>query len=137
LVETLQDKNVIKIIGGDMIFRKNETGLCPFNKMKPCNDRCELFRSGIHYTEDGKQQIPFKGCVFGIALDNIEVMHNRMFTMQKEVGEQKNMVAMKLLSELGYCGEAKAISEIVKTVERSEDYIDGETLLEDKGNKDG
>lgn len=108
-----------------MMAKKNERGLCPYNKMKPCNPKCVLYRSGFRYTE-GQDPIPFEDCAINITCDNMEAMHNRTYTLQKEIGEQKNMLAYKLMSELGYMGEAEAMNKIAGKVE------EGQVLLENK-----
>jgi len=82
--------------------KKDENkGLCPFNNLKPCNEKCAFFRSGVRYTEINGEPFPFKECAINIIADNLESMHNRTYMMQKEVGETKNTIAMKILSDLG------------------------------------
>ena len=88
---------------------------CPFYKFKPCRKDCMFYRSGIRYYENNTKPTAFEDCAISIGVDNIEQMHNRMFTMQKETGEQKNMLAFKLLSELGIVPNSETASQVVKT----------------------
>ena len=82
--------------------KKDKTkGKCPFNNFKPCNEECVFFRSGVRYNEKSEESFPFEECAINIIADNIEAMHNRTYQMQKEVGETKNVMAMKILSDLG------------------------------------
>ena len=85
-----------------MLNRKKDEnkGLCPFRGLKPCDERCVFFRSGVRYTEKSGEAFPFKECAINIIADNMESMHNRMYMLQKEMGETKNTVAMKILSDL-------------------------------------
>jgi hypothetical protein len=83
-------------------FKKDESkGLCPFRGLKPCDERCAFFRSGVRFNEMKNESYPFKECAINIIADNLEAMHNRTYMMQKEVGETKNAIAMKILSDLG------------------------------------
>ena len=86
-----------------MLNKKNDklAGKCPFRNLKPCDKECVLYREGVRFTEDKGQAFPFVDCGFNIIADNLEAMHNRSFMLQKEVGEVKNVIAMKVLSDLG------------------------------------
>jgi len=85
-----------------MINKKNNEvkAPCPFNKMKKCREDCILFRKGIRYNETQSETYPFSDCAINLIADNLEMMHNRTYMMQSEVGETKNIIAMKLLSEV-------------------------------------
>lgn len=86
-----------------MLNKKNDKlpGKCPFRGLKPCDKGCVLFREGVRFTEDKGQAFPFSDCGLNIIADNLEAMHNRSFMLQKEVGEMKNVTAMKILADLG------------------------------------
>jgi hypothetical protein len=83
------------------ISKKTERGKCPFLKLKMCSEECAFYRKGVRYTEQGGDPIPFEDCAINIIADNLEAIHNRSYMMQKEVGETKNVMAFKILSDLG------------------------------------
>jgi hypothetical protein len=86
-----------------MLNKKNDklAGKCPFRNLKSCEKECVMYREGVRFTEDKGQAFPFADCALNIIADNLEAMHNRSYMMQKEVGEVKNVIAMKVLSDLG------------------------------------
>lgn len=95
------------------IKKNNERGQCPFILHDPCNPDCVFYRKGIRYSEKpGNDPIPFEDCAFNIIADNLEAMHNRTYMMQKEVGDTKNIVAMKTMVDLGIKGESNRESLI-------------------------
>jgi hypothetical protein len=83
------------------VSKKTERGKCPFRKLKECNVECAFYRKGVRYSEKGGDPIPFEDCAFNIIADNLEAMHNRTYMLQKEVGETKNVMAFKVLADLG------------------------------------
>lgn len=84
------------------VVKKTERGLCPFNQLKKCNKKCSLFRSGFRYKQnDPNTPIPFEDCAINIIADNAEVSHHRIFALQKEFGELKNISAFATLVSLG------------------------------------
>ena len=83
-----------------MIKKNNEKGLCPFMKLKPCSEKCAFYRKGLRYSEQGAEPIPFEECAINIIADNLEAMHNRTYMMQKEVGDAKNIIALKTMVDL-------------------------------------
>ena len=83
------------------LTKNNERGECPFSLFELCNPKCVLYRKGIRYSESpGKEPIPFEDCAVNIIADNLEAMHNRTYMMQKEVGDTKNMIAIKTMIDL-------------------------------------
>lgn len=99
-----------------MSLKKNsEKGKCPFRNLKPCSEECAFYRKGIRYKEDGSEPVPFEECCINIIADNLEAMHNRTYMMQKEVGETKNVMAFKILADLGMVSrdEAKRQAEVL------------------------
>jgi hypothetical protein len=84
-----------------MINKKSEKGKCPFRKLKACSEECVFYRKGVRYKENSDEAFPFEDCAFNIIADNLEAMHNRTYMMQKEVGETKNVMALKVLVDLG------------------------------------
>lgn len=82
------------------MVKKNNRGLCPFRELKKCSDKCSLFRSGFVYKE-GEPPIPFESCAINIIADNAEMTHQRIYGLQKEFGEMKNMSAFSTLVALG------------------------------------
>ena len=82
--------------------KKNERGKCPFILHDPCNPECAFYRKGIRYSDKpGVDPVAFEDCAINIIADNLEVMHNRTYMMQKEVGDTKNIMAMKTMVDLG------------------------------------
>jgi hypothetical protein len=116
-----------------MLFKKDKPGRgkCPFQGFKPCRDDCVFYRRGIRYFEDkNKEPEEVEDCAMNMAVDNLEQMHNRIFTLQKEMGETKNVMGYKVLHELGALTENKAVEQVVRTLLNGEDYADGPTLIE-------
>lgn len=95
------------------LSKKNERGLCPFNGFKKCNEKCVLFRKGVRYSESGSDVTPIESCSINIIADNAEVTHTRIYTLQKEFGEMKNMSAFSTLVALGLESEDN-LARIVK-----------------------
>ena len=81
--------------------KKTERGKCPFGLFEPCDPECAFYRKGLRYTETGGDPIPFEDCAINIIADNLEAMHNRTYMLQKEVGDTKNIMAMKTMVDLG------------------------------------
>lgn len=83
------------------IVKNTEKANCPFALFEECNSKCMLFRKGIRYSEKpGAEPTPFEDCAINIIADNLEAMHNRTYMMQKEVGDTKNMIALKTMIDL-------------------------------------
>jgi len=83
------------------ISKKTERGECPFALFEPCNPKCALYRKGMRFSEKGDADpIPFEDCVINIIADNLEAMHNRTYMMQQEVGDMKNITALKTMVDL-------------------------------------
>ncbi len=76
-------------------------GKCPLNKLKPCDEGCILYRKGVRFNEVKQESFPFEDCALNVIADNVEAIHNRSYMLQKEVGETKNVMAIKILSEMG------------------------------------
>jgi len=74
---------------------------CPFRKLSPCSEECAFYRKGVRFNELKSESFPFEECAINIIADNLEAMHNRTYMLQKEVGETKNVMAIKILSDLG------------------------------------
>lgn len=104
--------------------KKTERGKCPFSLFEECNIECVFYRKGMRYSEVGVDPIPFEDCAINIIADNLEAMHNRTYMMQKEVGETKNVMAMKILHDLGKCSNQdmnnslKAALDTTKEIEK-------------------
>jgi hypothetical protein len=81
--------------------KKTKRGLCPFSLFEECNPDCVFYRRGLRYSEKGGDPKQFEDCAINIIADNLEAMHNRTFMLQKEVGDTKNIMAMKTMVDLG------------------------------------
>lgn len=88
---------------------KNVKGKCPFRNLKDCSSQCAFFRKGVRFNEKKQESYPFEECAINIIADNLEAMHQRTYAMQREVGETKNVMAFKILSDLGRVGVDEAI----------------------------
>lgn len=80
--------------------KENSKGKCPFRGLEPCSEECTLYRKGLRYSETKGDPIPFEACALNIIADNLEAMHNRTYMMQKEVGDAKNIIALKTMVDL-------------------------------------
>ena len=77
-------------------------GKCPFRNLKECSTDCVMYRKGVRFMDTQKAEpFPFEECALNIIADNLEAMHNRTYMLQKEVGDTKNVMAIKILSDLG------------------------------------
>jgi hypothetical protein len=83
-----------------MLAKKEQKGKCPFRDFKVCSEKCVLYRKGVRYSKDGTEVTPVEVCAFNVMADNLEMTHNRIFQLQSEVGETKNIMAMKMLIDM-------------------------------------
>jgi hypothetical protein len=119
--------------------KKNKNmGKCPFRNLKACSNDCAFYREGVRFTEQTGESFPFADCAFNIIADNLEAMHNRTYMLQKEVGETKNVMAMKILSELGHIDPnetervAMKIIDLPKEDKKSLESSDDKKLIDKK-----
>jgi len=97
-----------------MLSKNSEKGCCPFRNLKTCEEKCSFYRKGVRFKELGGEAIPFEECAINIIADNLEAMHNRTYMMQKEVGETKNVIAMKILQDMGLQTKEEVIRTALK-----------------------
>jgi hypothetical protein len=119
-----------------MIKPKNDEvkAPCPFNKMKKCRPDCILFRKGIRYNETKSETYPFSDCAINLIADNLEMMHNRTYMMQSEVGETKNIMAMKMLSEVANLPPEEVAKQALKMLGiKPGDDVSGTKIQVDDG----
>lgn len=93
------------------LSKRTDKGCCPFRNLKSCDEKCAFFRKGLRYSEKGGDPTPFEECTINIIADNLEAMHNRSYMLQKEVGETKNVMAFKILSDFGMVNKETAIQK--------------------------
>jgi len=91
-----------------MINKQVNKGKCPFRGLEECSNECAFFRRGVRFNEKKQESYAFEDCVFNLIADNLEAMHQRTFAMQREVGETKNVMAFKILSDLGMVNPEEA-----------------------------
>lgn len=103
-----------------MLNKENERGLCPFTMFDPCNEKCVFYRKGVRFNELKDESYPFEDCAINVISDNLEAMHQRTYAMQKEVGETKSVMAMKILSDLGKMQPEKAAANAVRILDQME-----------------
>lgn len=113
------------------LAKKDELGLCPFRELKKCSKKCVLFRGGFRYYKDGREPTPFESCAVNIIADNLEMSHQRIFGLQKEFGEMKNMSAFATLVSLGLESEDN-LARIVKSCMNLPDSNNTILIEEDK-----
>ena len=89
---------------------------CPFRNLKECTEECAFYRKGVLYNEVTNQNMPFEECAINIIANNLEAMHSRTFMLQKEVGETKNVMAFKILSELGRIQNSEVERQALKII---------------------
>lgn len=94
-------------------------GKCPFNKMKRCSEECVFYRKGVRFDDKNNQSFPFEECAMNIIADNIEMVHSRVFSLQKEVGETKNASILKILFDMGKIEK----EEVLKLANKIDDDI--------------
>ena len=102
-----------------MLNKKNKTRLqikCPFRKLSSCRDECAFYTKGVRFNESKNESYPFEECAFNIIADNLEAMHNRTYMLQKEVGETKTVMAIKVLADMGYIKNEEAERQVLKII---------------------
>jgi hypothetical protein len=92
-------------------------GKCPFRNLKECSRECVFFREGIRVNEINNEQYPVADCAINIIADNLEAMHNRSYMLQKEVGETKNVMALKILSDMGFSSQEQVVNKALKVMD--------------------
>lgn len=93
-----------------MISKENSRGKCPFRNLEECSPDCAFYRRGVRFNEKKQENYAFEECAINIIADNLEAMHQRTYAMQREVGETKNIMAFKILSDLGMVKKEEAAS---------------------------
>jgi hypothetical protein len=110
--------------------KTEERGKCPFRNLKECSNECALYRKGVRFNEAKEESFPFEECALNIIADNLEAMHNRTYMLQKEVGDTKNVMAIKILSDLGMAQTSEVKRQAMKILNPDSD--EGKVLIEDK-----
>jgi hypothetical protein len=106
-----------------MLNKKKDKNLkpCPFTGLKKqCTKDCMLFREGTYVNELTEETIPFKDCAINIIANNVEAMHNRAYTMQKEVGDLKNVIGLQMLQGLGMVKTPEFIRQAENLLNKSD-----------------
>lgn len=113
-----------------MLRKKLKRGLCPLLKMKECRKDCVFYREGFRYYDDpAKEPEHFEECAVNVIADNVEQVHNKIYTLQKEMGDTKNVIGYRVLQEMGLITDTQAKRKVVRTLENGVDYVDGPSLL--------
>lgn len=116
-----------------MLKKKNDEnrGECPFRGLKACSPKCVLYRKGLRYSDDQKAEpFPFEDCAINIIADNVEALHNRGYMLQREVGETKNVMAVKILSDLGLTRQSEVKRQAMRILKPNQE--ERQVLIEDK-----
>jgi hypothetical protein len=106
-------------------------GKCPFRNLKRCSTECVLYREGVRFNETKDETTPFVECAINIIADNVEAIHNRAFMLQSEVGQTKNVIALKILADLGMHNPVDVARTAIKLIKPTLDG-DKQKELEDK-----
>lgn len=104
-----------------MINKTVNRGKCPFRNLEECSEECAFFRKGVRFNEKKQESYAFEECAINIIADNLEAMHQRTFAMQREVGETKNMMAFKVLSDLGMMKQDQAANYAATLIDIPDD----------------
>jgi hypothetical protein len=104
-----------------MINKVLNKGKCPFRNLEECSDECAFFRKGVRFNEKKQESYAFEECAINIIADNLEAMHQRTYAMQREVGETKNVMAFKILSDLGMVSSEEAAKRAQAIINIPED----------------
>jgi predicted small metal-binding protein len=86
---------------------------CPFSSRLDC-ESCRLYRKGIRLVGIEQRQEEYGNCVFHLMADNLEEVHRKVFSLQKEMGETKNANIFQALAVL--TNQAQAKEELKKVV---------------------
>lgn len=107
-----------------MLFKnKDGTGECPFAGFKPCRESCVFYRRGMRYfTDSNKDPEEFVDCSINVLVDNLEQIHTKIYMLQKEVGDTKNIMGSKILMEMGLVPSEEAQSQVIRTLEPGIEY---------------
>lgn len=106
-------------------------GKCPFRNLKACSTECVLYREGVRFNEARDESYPFVECAINIIANNVEAMHNRTFMLQNEVGHTKNVMALKILADLGLHNPMDVAKTAMKIIKPTLDK-DKQAELEEK-----
>ena len=106
-------------------------GKCPFRKLAECSDECVLYRKGVRFNEQKEESFPFEECALNIIADNLEAMHQRTYMLQKEVGDTKNIMTLKILSELGQVNPDEVQRQALKIITPPEPEADVKKITEE------
>jgi hypothetical protein len=87
---------------------------CPFRGFKDCSNQCKLFRRGTRTNDLTGETTFVEDCSINVIADNIEMVHNRSFMLQKEVGQTKNVIAFDILSKMGIVSKEEAETQAKK-----------------------
>jgi hypothetical protein len=105
---------------------------CPFRGFKDCSNQCKLFRRGTRTNDLTGETTFVEDCSINVIADNIEMVHNRSFMLQREVGEAKNVIAFHVLSDLGLATKEEAERQAKKVLIPLAEEIREKELLPEK-----
>lgn len=71
-------------------------------QMISCDPGCVFYRKGVRYVGPvgAEEAVPFEECAINIIADNAEIIHQRQFATQQEMGEVKNATLLQSLIAL-------------------------------------
>jgi hypothetical protein len=80
-----------------------------------CDPDCVLYRKGMRYWEGENKTEPFEECAINILADSGENQVQRVFALQKEMGEAKNAA---IFHALAFLGNSRAAGEILRMAKK-------------------
>ena len=104
-----------------MISKTQNKGKCPFRNLEACSEECVFYRKGVRFNEKKNESYPFEECAINIIADNLEAMHQRTYAMQREVGETKNIMAFKILSDLDMVSKDETVRQAQAIIDIPDD----------------
>ena len=106
-------------------------GKCPFKDFELCDILCVFYRKGVRFNDATDEPFAFEECAINVIAENVEAIHNRAFMMQSEVGQTKNVIALKVLADLGMHNPVDVARIAIKLIKPTLDE-DSQSQLEEK-----
>lgn len=113
-----------------MLIKNSERGKCPFKNFELCDILCVFYRKGLRVNDATDEPFPFEECAINVLADNVESIHNRAFMLQSEVGQTKNVMALKVLADLGMHNPVDVARVAIKLIKPTLESEDREKLEE-------
>ena len=90
---------------------------CPLTNNE-CED-CKWYRQGIRLVGIEEKQEEYGSCVLHVVADNLEEVHRKVYALQKETGETKNAMALKILVDMKMADSELLLRTVTKMLEKT------------------